>query len=189
MQTLANKITHDSLILWDGSLSENTFETSTQTIKQLLKEARENHNTILAFSKKTQLLLYGYRLTDLIEEQPAPCLLKIQNCPERTGSLNFMGNIYVVKLTRDSYAFRLDMDKELSDEQAVEAVQKLLGNDLISHGYSQTLSLAHIFSTFTATEVLGIQRCISKENNINIVTRPNIRRILFGRFGKGPEGH
>ena len=99
-----------------------------------------------------------------------------------------MGNIYVAKLTGGSCTFRLDIDKRLSQMQAVEAVQKLLGNDLILQSYPETLRLAHIFSTFTATEVLGIQRCVAKESNIKILTRPNVRRILFGRFGKGPEG-
>jgi len=48
--------------------------------------------------------------------------------------------------------------------------------------------LAHIFSTFTATEVIGIQRFIVHQYGLKIVTRPNVRRLLFGPFGKGAEG-
>jgi hypothetical protein len=48
--------------------------------------------------------------------------------------------------------------------------------------------LAHIFSTFTATEVIGIQRFIAQQYGLKIVMRPNVRRLLFGPFGKGAEG-
>jgi len=183
-----NQTTHNSLILWDGSLTAGTPETSVQEMEQLLKKARDNQNTVLAFSKMTRLLLHGYRVTDLIWKHPSPCLLKIQNYPIHVGPLCLMGNVHVAKLTEDRYTFRLDIDKQLSHKQSIEAVQKLLGNDLILQSYPETLRLAHIFSTFTANEVLGIQRCIAKESNMRIITRPNIRRILFGRFGKGLEG-
>lgn len=88
----------------------------------------------------------------------------------------------------NGFAFRLDVDKEFSDEQVVDAVQRLLGNDLVPHGYPETLRLAHIYSTFTANEVIGLQRCVTKEGNMKIVARTNLRRLLFGPFGKGPEG-
>jgi len=188
IQMSVNQTTHNSLILWDGSLTAGTPETSVQEMEQLLKKARDNQNTVLAFSKMTRLLLHGYRVTDLIWKHPSPCLLKIQNYPIHVGPLCLMGNVHVAKLTEDRYTFRLDIDKQLSHKQSIEAVQKLLGNDLILQSYPETLRLAHIFSTFTANEVLGIQRCIAKESNMRIITRPNIRRILFGRFGKGLEG-
>jgi len=104
------------------------------------------------------------------------------------GSMSLLGSVYVTKLSAGSCAFRLDVDKELSHKRAVEAVQNLLGDDLIRQSYPETLRLAHIFSTFTANEVIGIQRCFALESNMKIVARSNIRRLLFGRFGKGAEG-
>jgi hypothetical protein len=49
------------------------------------------------------------------------------------------------------------------------------------------LRLAHVYSTFTATEVIGIQRFISQQYKLKIIHRPNVRKILFGSFGKGAE--
>jgi hypothetical protein len=158
-----------------------------QVVEGLLKEARNRSNTILAFSKMTRLLLYGHRITDLVWKQSPPCLLKIENYPVAASSMRLLGNVYVAKLSAGSCAFRLDVDKELSHIKAVEAVQKLLGNDMILQSYPETLRLAHIFSTFTANEVIGIQRCVATESNMKIIARPNVRRLLFGRFGKGPE--
>jgi hypothetical protein len=36
--------------------------------------------------------------------------------------------------------------------------------------------------------VIGIQRLIAQQYGLRIVLRPNVRRLLFGPFGKGPEG-
>lgn len=188
IQTSINQTTNNSLILWDGSLTAGTPETPTQAMEQTLKEARENQNTILAFSKMTRLLFDGQRITDLVWKHPPPCIFRGENHPTHVGSLKSLGNVYVARLSGGSCAFRLDIDKELSQAEAVEAVQKLLGNDIVQQSYPETLRLAHIYSTFTANEVLGMQRCIAKESNLKIVTRPNVRRLLFGCFGKGPEG-
>ncbi len=188
MQTLASKTAKNSLILLDGSLAENTLETSAHSIERLLKEARNHRNTILAFSKGTQLSFQGYRITDLVWSHPPPCLLKIEDVPMFASSIHQFGDVYVAKLSGDKCAFRLDVDRELPHFHVAEAVQKLLGNDLILQSYPETLRLAHIFSTFTANEVLGIQRWVAKEQNVKIVSRPNVRRLLFGCFGKGPAG-
>ncbi|UCG37512.1 MAG: hypothetical protein JSV64_04380, partial [Candidatus Bathyarchaeota archaeon] len=117
----------------------------------------------------------------------SPCLLKL-NHTERRHPMHLLGNTYIAKLTRGNCAFRLDTDERLSDAESAEAVQKLLGNDLVVQSYPETLRLAHIFSTFTANEVLAVQRWIIKKGNLKIITRPDIRRLLFGRFGKGPDG-
>jgi hypothetical protein len=183
-----NQTTHDYLTLWDGSLVAGTPETPTRAVERLLKDARLRQNTVLAFSKMTRMLFRGHRITDLVLEQKSPCLLKIGGCPTVAGPLHLLGNVFVAKLSPSSCAFRLDVDKELSYERVVDAVQRLLGNDMVSQSYPEALRLAHIYSTFTANEVLGIQRCVARESNLKIVERPNIRRLLFDRFGKGPEG-
>ncbi|UCE96447.1 MAG: hypothetical protein JSV51_02245 [Candidatus Bathyarchaeota archaeon] len=188
IQASINQTTRNSLILWDGCLMAGTPETPTKTMAQLLAKARTNGNVILAFSKMTRLFLFGHRITDLVWKHPPPCLVLISNYSDRAGSMHLLGNLYVAKLTVGNCAFRLDVDKELAKMRAIEAVKKLLGNDLFQQSYPETLRLAHIFSTFTANEVLGLQRCIAKESNLKIITRLNLRRLLFGRFGKGSDG-
>lgn len=188
IQSFINQTTSRGVILWDGSLTAGSQETPLHAMKWLLREARNRQNTVLAFSKMTQLFSNGHRITDLVWKNEPPCILKIEDSENLfAGPMISLGNVYVAKLTRGVCAFRLDIDKELPDAQAVEAVQKLLGNDWILQSYPETLRLAHIYSTFTANEVLGMQRCIIKEGDLKIVSRPNIRRILFGCFGKGPE--
>ena len=180
--------TRNSLILWDGSLTAGTQDAPVRVISQLLETARNHSNTVLAFTKITRLRLLGHRLTDYIQRCTPPCLLEINGYPTALSSpVRLLGNMYVAKLTEGNCAFRLDIDRRLPPEKAVEAAQRLIGNELLLQSYPETLRLAHIYSTFTANEVIGIQRFIAQTYQLKIVTRPNVRRLLFGPFGKGPE--
>jgi hypothetical protein len=179
---------YGSIILWDGSLTAGTVDSPVKVVSQLLEIARNRLNTVLAFSKTTQLRLLGHRLTDLMGKSQPPCLLQINGFPVPSGPVFPLGNVYVAKLTRGICSFRLDIDKKIPRELGIEAVRKLLGNDLLTQSYPETLRLAHIFSTFTASEVIGIQRFIAQQCGLKMVARPNVRRLLFGSFGKGSEG-
>jgi len=179
----------NSLILLDGSLTAGTSDSPTHIVLQLLETARNQLNTVLAFTKITRLRLHGHRLTDLIENCTPPCLLEMDGYPiAPTNTIQFLGNIYVAKLTHGNCSFRLDVDRKTPRQQAIEAIQRLIANDILAESYPETLRLAHIYSTFTANEVIAIQRLLAQTHGIKTVTRPNIRRLLFGPFGKGPEG-
>ncbi|MDH5461785.1 MAG: hypothetical protein OEX09_06155, partial [Candidatus Bathyarchaeota archaeon] len=183
------KISHasqNSIILWDGSLTAGTTSSPIKTISQTLEIARNHLNTTLAFSKNTYLRFLTHQLTVSKNLQP-PYLLEINDLPTKTGSFSLLGKVYMTRLTRNGCCFRLDIDKELPNELRIEAVEKLLGNDLLFQSYPETLRLAHIFATFTATEVIAMQRFLVKKCGLKILNRPNIHRFLFGSFGYGPE--
>ncbi|MCW4017029.1 MAG: hypothetical protein NWF06_11730 [Candidatus Bathyarchaeota archaeon] len=178
---------YSTIILWDGSMTAGMLDCPVDEMSRLLETARNRLSTVLAFSKNTNLRFSGHKLTDYAKKAVPPCLLQIGNFPAVQGSVLLLGDIYVAKLTRGVCAFRLDIDKKVPKEQGIEAVQCLLGSDLLVQSYPETLRLAHIYSTFTATEVIGIQRFIAHQYSLKIVTRPNVRRMLFGPFGKGGE--
>ncbi len=178
-----------NLILWDGSLTAGTTDSPVSVMSQLLGTARNGMNSVLAFSKTSRLRLLGHWIVDLLWECQPPCLLEIgKGFHLSTGPMYCLGDIYIAKLAPRGCSFRLDIDRRISHEERVEAAQRLLGNDVLHQGYPETLRLAHILSTFTATEVIGIQRYVAQEWGLKIVERPNVRRLLFGPFGKGPEG-
>jgi hypothetical protein len=180
--------TRNSLILWDGSLTAGTKDAPVAVMARLLETARKNSNTILAFTKITRLRLLGRRLTDYILKCRPPCLLEMDGYSMTLShTVRLLGKIFVAKLDAGSCAFRLDIDRKLPRERALEAVQRLIGNDIVAQSYPETLRLAHIHSTFTANEVIGIQRFLARTHQLKIVTRPNVRKLLFGPFGKGPE--
>ncbi|MGQ9566164.1 MAG: DNA double-strand break repair nuclease NurA [Candidatus Bathyarchaeales archaeon] len=178
-----------SLILLDGSLIGGTVDAPEEVVRMLLRTARERENSILAFSKFSRLRLNGRSMIDVICKRNPPYMVKIASVAEpHAGSVTFMGDVYVVRLSENAVSFRLDIDRQLPQQQAVNAVEKLLGNDLFHQGYPETLRLAHIYSTFTANEVIGIKHYLTRECGLSLIIRPNLRRILFGPFGKGPEG-
>ncbi len=174
-----------SLILWDGSLTSRAVKSSISVLNELLKAARERSNTVLAFSKKTSLTVSGRRVNDLLDNQDTPCLLDIDEAARSrySNQLHFFGRIYASKLTPSQFTFRLDIDRNVSVKEGIDAVQTLLGNDLIVENYPETLRLAHILSRFSESEVIGMQRYVAKNYGLKIIYRPNVRQILFGSYG------
>jgi hypothetical protein len=187
LQTQIATQAQHSIILLDGNLTTGTNDPP-NALARLLETARNNHNTTLAITKISRLRLNGHNITNLAQTSPKPCLLQLDGY-KTTSAYNIrqLGAIYVAKLNHSPFTFRLDIDANLSSALAVEAVEHLIGNDLITDGYPETLRLAHIYSTFTANEVIGIQRFLAQAYGIKIVQRPNIRRLLFGPYGTKHE--
>jgi len=184
LQTTLAKTISNGIILFDGSLTSGTPDTPTQKMKEILEIARKRGNTVLAFSKMTNLRFNGHLITDISLQHKPPYLLETAGLKPKPPIVLF-GDIYVAKLTKGNYAFRLDIDKEIPAEQRFEAVEKLLGNDLFSQSYPETLRFAHILCTFTANEVIAMQHFITRTHKIKIIKRPDMHRLLFGPFGKG----
>jgi len=184
LQTMIAKTVTDGLILLDGSLTSGTIDTPVYRMKEILNVARKNQNTVLAFSKMTTLRVNGYLITEQLPKSDPPYLLETTGLRFKPPTI-LLGDVYVARLNKANYAFRLDIDREIQIPQRLEAVEKLLGNDLYAQSYPETLRLSHILCTFTANEVLAMQHFITRKHGIRIVNRPDMHRLLFGPFGKG----
>ena len=184
LQTMLAKTVDNGLILLDGSLTSGTIDTPVQRMKDILTLARRNKNTVLAFSKMTSLRVNGYLITDQLPKHEPPYLLETTGVKFKPPTV-VLGGVYVAKLNKSNYAFRLDIDREIPLQQRMVAVEKLLGNDLYMQGYPETLRLSHILCTFTANEVLAIKHFITRKHGIQIINRPDMHKLLFGPFGKG----
>jgi len=184
MQMMLSKTINKGIILFDGSLTSGTADMPVGRMKQILGTARKRGNIVLAFSKMTNLRVNGYLITDLLPEDTPPYLLETEGLKLKPPMV-LLGDVYVARLTKGNCAFRLDIDREVPIEQKIEAVEKLLGNDLLTQSYPETLRLAHILCTFTANEVLAMQHFITRRHGLQIINRPDMHRLLFGPFGKG----
>jgi hypothetical protein len=187
LQTMLAKTVTDGLLLFDGSLTSGTIDTPVQRMREILTVARRNRNIVLAFSKATSLRSNGYLITDLLPEHDPPYLLETTGVRFKPPTV-VLGDVYVARLNKANMAFRLDIDHEVPLTNRMEAVEKLLGNDVLQQSYPETLRLAHILCTFTANEVLAMQHFITRKHGIQIINRPDMHRLLFGPFGKG-EGY
>lgn len=186
-QAMLTRTMTNGLILFDGSLTSGTPETPVHRMKEMLSDARGRGNSVLAFSKMTTLRVNGRLITDLKLKQRPPYLLETVGLRLRPPMVP-LGTVYVAKLSQGNCTFRLDIDCEIPSESRIQVVEKLLGNDLVSQSYPETLRLAHILCTFTANEVLAMQHFITRKCGIRIINRPDMHRLLFGPYGKG-EGY
>jgi hypothetical protein len=186
MQNQLAQTSSDAVLLFDGSLTSGTIDTPTSRLREILIAARRNRNSVLAFSKATSLRANGFLITDLLPEGEAPYLLETLGIRFKPPMVP-LGDVYVARLHKSKLAFRLDIDCELPPERRMDAVEKLLGNDVLQSSYPETLRLAHILCTFTANEVLAMQHFITRRHGIHIVNRPDMHRLLFGPFGR--EGY
>ena len=176
----------NSLILLDGSLTAGTPEKPVTTMQNIMEIAKKNKNIVLAISKISRIRVSGLQISDFAFKLPHPCLVELDNLPFRYGIMKNLGRVYLAKLN-GSKVFRLDIYRGFPKEEGIKAVEKLLASDLIVDGYPETLRLAHIFSTFTANEIVGIQRYLNERYNLRIFDRISIRKILFGPYGTRHE--
>jgi len=184
LQTMLSRTISKGLILFDGSLTSGTGDTPIQLMKEILTAARRRENTVLAFSKMTNLRLDGRLITDVLPEHRPPYLYEIGGLRTKPPIL-LLGDVYVARLSKEKYAFRLDIDREVVYQKRIEAVEKLLWNESVSQSYPETLRLAHILCTFTANEVIAMQHFAVRKYGFQIIDRPDMHRLLFGPFGRG----
>jgi len=184
LQAYVSHSARGNIILWDGSLTAGISGSPTAELSKILKIARENSNIVMAFSKDTTVRFLEWRITDLIAEHKPPCLFEVDSLPLSSPDFTrFLGRIYMEKLAEGGCTFRLDIDRAIPRENCITAVERLLGNELVYQGYPETLRLAHIYSTFTASDVIGIQRFLAKNYGLRFITQSNMHRTLFGPYG------
>jgi hypothetical protein len=185
-QTLSNAI-----ILLDGSLTSGTPEPSRE-LERIFNAARQGKNLIIAISKSTRLRIGEKSITDLLEKSKNPCLLDIDDQVVRQFSshpLRFIGRVFVGKLAEPGFPFRMDVDRQANAETMLDGFRELIGTEIVDQGYPETLRLAHILSTFTATDVLALQAFAASSFGIQLIPNPKtvLRRSLFGPFGTSWE--
>ena len=177
--------THDSLLLWDGSLTTRTGNGSISVLSEMLRTARENRNYVLAISKKTSLSVSGRKLGGLLDDKLTPCLLDVDHAVRTHygNNLRFFGRMYAAKLAPSPFTFRLDIDRQVSENEGFDAVSRLLANELLRDNYPETLRLAHVLSRFSASEVLAMQRYVVENYGLKIDAELDVRQVLFGPYG------
>ena len=186
VQEVLSETVKDGILLIDGSLTAGTPDNPAARVTNILSTARSNNSIVIGISKSTQLTVGGKNILGFSNDEGTPHLVDLTPLVEEEYPpypVRFLGRVYVAKLSNDGFLFRTDIDKESSEEDAQQALARLAGTDVIFHGYPETLRIAHIFSTFTANEILAIQRYVASNHHITLQSRPSLRRSLFGPFG------
>ena len=182
----------NAFVLIDGSLTAGTPDNPSRELERILDNTQRSNSVLIAISKKTRLRVNNESLTELLEDQRDPCLLDVDT--EVTEQfppypVRFLGRVFVGKLARLGYPFRIDLDRHVPQTRAAGEFSQLMGTDIVDQGYPETLRLAHIFSTFTATDVLAMQAFATANLGVQLVPKVALRRSLFGPFGTAWEAY
>ena len=182
----------NGFILIDGSLTAGTPDNPSKEVERILETARQNRSIVVAISKKTKLRINNQSITNLLERKSDPCLLNVDD--EVTDQfppypVRFLGRVFVAKLARSGYSFRTDVDREVPLNETVHSLRELAGTDLVDQGYPETLRMAHILSTFTASDVLAMQVFAAARFGVQLIPKLALRRSLFGPFGTAWEAY
>ncbi len=184
-EVLSNTV-KNGIILFDGSLTAGTPDNPASRVNRILSTSRANDSIVLALSKSTQLTVGGKNILGFFDGDKVPHLIDITPIVETeypAYPVRFLGRVCVVKFSENGFLFRLDIDREADEQAALQALGRVAGGDVIFHGYPETLRIAHIYSTFTANEILAIQRFVAATHRVYLQARPSLRRSLFGPFG------
>ena len=171
------KNSRDTLILIDGSLISHPVDTPASYLSQIMDESKKNNNIIAAISKETSLVLSqnGKGILSLCDFDPKPTYHGPLNQFIRGDSSRYCGDVYVVKLTPDGEAFRIDIppNSVLPHEKILGLLAGIAGD----YGYPDELKLAHMTSIHSSIEIIELQAAAIQ--NFNLKIEESIRKKLF----------
>jgi len=181
-QRYVSNIIESGLVLWDGSLTQ-TIDTPMGLLRDSIKLARDNGNTIIAISKQSWLKVEtGERLVGLLEGEPRACYMYMHDKISEKIQHYLFGKVFVVKFTPDGFSFRVDIALD-SKEECINALQVLKGNSAFYNGYPETLRQAHIYAYFTPNEVLALQNMAIDKYDLEVIRSFDVKKHLLAPFG------
>ncbi|MGP8134419.1 MAG: DNA double-strand break repair nuclease NurA [Halobacteriota archaeon] len=167
----------DALVLIDGSLMAGAVADPMFVVKDLVRDAQQNRNAVVALSKSTTLTLKESRLSilSLLEGVPGACYvgdLRQHLTQERS---RYIGCVYVGRLTPRGEAFRFDIPENTGVTH--DWLFSMLGGLSGEHGYPEELKLAHMTSVLSSISVIELQAAAINLHGLEM--RESIRRKLF----------
>jgi len=186
LQLSASSSPRNGFVLIDGSLTAGTPDNPSHELEHILDVASRSGNVMIAISKKTKLRIRNEAVTNLLENVPNPCLVDVD--AEVTEQfppypVRFLGRVFVAKLAKSGFPFRIDIDRQIPSLGAAAELAQLAGTDIVDQGYPETLRMAHILSTFTATDVVAMQAFAEAQFGLQMTPKLSLRHSLFGPFG------
>lgn len=173
IQNEISKFLANAVILVDGSLKSSVFEDRDNGFKHILQTCRANNNYLVGISKTTRLKVLE-QLASLLIQKNTPCYTDVESIVRNLVS-NVVGRPLLAKFSNNGLVLRVDVLNE-----PIEPLGRLLANDALSHGYPETLRLAHHVSIFTKTDVSCIRSFIISKFNTREMMYEDVRRTLLG---------
>jgi len=178
-----SKLVTNSIILIDGSLKYSIFENRFYSILKILENSVINKNLVIGISKNTKINILKYFSYPLLKEQN-PSFVNI-DLVITSLIRRIYGEHILIKFDNNTYSNILRADVVTFDgSQIIESLGTLLYNEFITNGYPSTLQLSHHVSTFSNTDLSGIQSFIKSKYFIKEIFHENVRNSVLGSIWK-----
>jgi hypothetical protein len=168
----------NSIILIDGALRPSVFEDYNCTINRVIEMSTLSNNDIIGLSKNTNMTILN-QFENLLKILPYSACLDTSSVI-KSLTRNMLGNNLLVKLGKNENEYVLRADICSANGNDLECLGRLIGNDILSRSYPESLRIAHHISTFTTTEVSSLKGFISKSYGTEVVDQAATRRNILG---------
>jgi hypothetical protein len=168
----------NSIILIDGALQPSVLEDSNCTIYRVIEMSTLGKNDIIGLCKNTNMTIL-YQFENSLKELPYSAYLDT-SCMIKSLARNMLGNNLLVKLGKNENEYVLRADVCSANSNDSECLERLIGNDVLSRSYPESLRIAHHISTFTTTEVSSLKGFISRSYGAKLIDQAATRRNILG---------
>jgi hypothetical protein len=159
-------------------LKPSVFEDSNCTIYRVIEMSTLGNNDIIGLCKNTNMTIL-YQFENSLKELPYSAYLDT-SCMIKSLARNMLGNNLLVKLGKNENEYVLRADICSANSNDSECLERLIGNDILSRSYPESLRIAHHISTFTTTEVSSLKGFISKSYGTKLIDQAATRRNILG---------
>ncbi len=158
----------EAIVMADGSLKHPLGSFAMQAPK------RKNPGTCLVGFSKSSSLIFSEAVTSAVSNAKTAAYFVLEEGAVKT---------VLAKFSPGGLVFRLDLSQPLEPTDVI--LGRILGNDLFSAGYPESLRIAHHLSVFTRTEGAALRAYVTKRFGLRELPTFNLRRIALGTLGGG----
>jgi hypothetical protein len=169
---------NQSVMLIDGSLRSSIFEDHYHTIKKIVELSTLTGNSVIGMCKSTSIRILN-QFEARLKKIPAPACIDT-DCIIKGLTRNTLGKNMLIKLGNNENDYVLRADICSADGNDLECLGRVLGNDIISRCYPESLRIAHHISTFTNTELSSLKALVLRSYGMVEMDHEDTRANFLG---------
>lgn len=161
-QFSAVSMVEDGTVLIDGALTLRSHDTPDSFLKQLARKASQHGNSLIAISKRSELLVEGRAVRFWLSDIPrVACYrdltpaLQFQAAHDKRAE-RVLGTVYAMRFSPLGPTFRVDVHPAAGMSEA-EAINQLYSSAPLHYGYPDILVQAHALCCFSRADLLTLQ--------------------------------
>jgi len=187
LQQAAVTMIQDGVVLLDGALTMRSHDTPDVWWRALARAASAQGNSIVAISKRSNLLVDGRAVRFALDDAPATVGFRDLTAAMRAASKNdpraerSLGNVFAARLSALGHSFRMDMVPARGLSHA-DVLNQFWTSCQLRQGYPELLVRAHAMTAYSRVEIIGLQASVCARWNLVVRPEPSMNGI-FAPFG------